>query len=213
MKANMSKQPRIVSSQGLRGIPRGQKQGFTVDQLQTLRDRLHGDLRALALLCVGVDSMLRSSDLRALKASTLQAPDGTIRDTFTIAMVKGGGKRTATCTLTPKAKEAVAALIAVTGKGNDDYLFTAADDPHATAPLCELTLQREVKRWARMLDLDATAYSSHSLRRTKASILYARTKDVAHIQELLAHRWLTSTQSYLGATRAAALDLARQHDV
>jgi site-specific recombinase XerD len=64
-----------------------------------------------------------------------------------------------------------------------------------------------------MLGLDPTDYSSHSLRRTKASILYARTKDIAHIQELLAHRWLTSTQSYLGATKTAALALARQHDV
>lgn len=209
----MSKQPRIVSSQGLKGVPRGQKAGFTVDQLQTLRERLQGDLRALALLCVGVDTLLRSSDLRALKVGTLQVADGAIRDTFTIAMVKGGGKRTATCTLTPKAKEAVAALIASTGKRDGDYLFTPTDNPHATAPICELTLQREVKRWARMLDLDTTAYSSHSLRRTKASILYARTKDIAHIQELLAHRWLTSTQSYLGATRAAALELARQHDV
>jgi integrase len=209
----MSTQPRIVNQQGLKGVPRGQKRGFTVEQLQLLRDRLQNDSRGLALLCVGIDTMLRSSDLRALKVSALRSPDGTIREQFTIAMAKGNYTRTATCTLSPKARAAIAGLINHTGKRDDDYLFTMLDDPHASSPLCEQSLQREVKAWALMLGLDATAYSSHSLRRTKAAILYARTKDVAHIQELLAHRWLTSTQAYLGATKAQALDLARQHDV
>lgn len=157
--------------------------------------------------------MLRSSDLRTLKVRALLAPDGTIRETFMVAMVKGGGKRAATCVLTPKTMEAVRALICQTGKRAEDYLFSAEGDPQAIAPVCEMTLQREVKAWARLLGLDPTDYSSHSLRRTKAAILYARTKDIAHIQELLAHRWLTSTQAYLGATQASALALARQHDV
>lgn len=197
----MSKQPRKPGN-------RGQRRGFTPEQLATLRNILvqRGDIRGLAMLCVGVDSMLRSSDLRALKV-------GTIRNatTFTVGMRKEGG-RSVTCTLTPKAQEAVAALLASTAKQDDDYLFTAHDAPHGT-PLCEQSLQGIVKGWARRLGLDASEYSSHSIRRSKAAIIYSRTKDVAHIQVLLGHRWITSTQAYLGASTSEALELARSHDV
>jgi len=55
-----------------------------------------------------------------------------------------------------------------------------------------------VKQWVSELDLDITQYGTHSLRRTKASLIYAKTKNLRAIQLLLGHSKLQSTIEYLG---------------
>ena len=146
--------------------------------------------------------MLRCSDLLALKVASVTASDGAVRDVFSTSMRKEGG-RTVTCVLTPKTRFALANYVAAAGLRDDDLLF----------PFCEKTLQRFVKAWATALGLDSALYSAHSLRRTKASIIYQRTKDIRNIQTLLGHKWITSTQSYLGTDQESAIRLACSHDV
>lgn len=67
-----------------------------------------------------------------------------------------------------------------------------------------------VKRWAADLGLDQTLYSTHSLRRTKASIIYAQTKNLRAIQLLLGHTKLESTIQYLRVELEDALRLSEQ---
>jgi len=112
-------------------------------------------------------------------------------------------QRLVTCVLTHNAKSALSAFIDSAGLSGEDLLF----------PFTERTLQRRVKEWAAQLGLDPSIYSSHSLRRTKASVIYDRTKDVERVRILLGHRWITSTQSYLGCSTDDALALARQHAI
>lgn len=192
----MSKQPRIVAP-----VSRGQKRGFSTEQLDTLRASLSSNLLELAVLNTAVDSMLRSSDLLSLTVA--QVMEGsTARPTFATGQRKDGN-RTVTCLLTAKTQASLAAYVQAAGLSHDAKLF----------PFCAKTLQRMVKAWASSLSLDAKEYSCHSLRRTKAKVLYERTKDIANIQTLLGHKWITSTQSYLGQNVDTAMHLASLHDV
>ncbi len=56
---------------------------------------------------------------------------------------------------------------------------------------------RIVDRWVREIGLDPAAYGTHSLRRTKASLIYRRTKNLRAVQLLLGHTKLESTVRYL----------------
>ena len=105
--------------------------------------------------------------------------------------------------LTPKTREAVAAHILNARISGDAFLF----------PICHRTLQRMVQGWARALGLPSEYYSAHSLRRTKAAHIYEATKDIRRIQLLLGHRWITSTQSYIGGDAADSIELALKFDI
>jgi integrase len=63
------------------------------------------------------------------------------------------------------------------------------------------------------IGLDFTAYGTHSLRRTKASLIYRRTKNLRAVQLLLGHAKLDSTIRYLGIEIDDALELAEQTEV
>ncbi|MBB5402584.1 integrase [Paraburkholderia sp. JPY162] len=72
---------------------------------------------------------------------------------------------------------------------------------------------RVVHRWIRSIGLDDTAYGTHSMRRTKASLIYRRTKNLRAIQLLLGHAKLESTVRYLGIEVDDALEMAEQTEV
>ncbi|WP_350029101.1 tyrosine-type recombinase/integrase [Caballeronia sp. GAFFF1] len=58
--------------------------------------------------------------------------------------------------------------------------------------------QRKVHRWVAALGLDPTAYRAHSMRRTKATLIYKRTTNLRAVQLLLGLSKLKSTVRYLG---------------
>jgi len=72
---------------------------------------------------------------------------------------------------------------------------------------------RLVARWVAMIDLDATAYGTHSLRRTKVALVYKRTGNLRACQLLLGHRKLESTVRYLGIEVDDALELSEQTEI
>ena len=63
------------------------------------------------------------------------------------------------------------------------------------------------------IGLDPTAYGTHSLRRTKASLVYRRTKNLRAVQLLRGHTKLESTVRYLGIEVDDALEIAEQTEV
>ena len=69
---------------------------------------------------------------------------------------------------------------------------------------------RIVHGWIRDIGLDSSAYGSHSLRRTKAALIYRRTHNLRAVQLLLGHTKIESTVRYLGVELDDALDLAEQ---
>ncbi|WP_341648899.1 tyrosine-type recombinase/integrase [Thauera humireducens] len=55
-----------------------------------------------------------------------------------------------------------------------------------------------VEHWVVAAGLDPSAYGTHSMRRTKATLIYKRTKNLRAVQLLLGHSKLESTVRYLG---------------
>jgi site-specific recombinase XerD len=64
-----------------------------------------------------------------------------------------------------------------------------------------------------MLKLDPALYSTHSVRRTKAAYLYAKTKNLAAVKELLGHATVAATGVYLGVSNEDARNLAKQFPI
>jgi integrase len=183
-------------------LKRGQKRPFTIAELEALRLQTAAEPLQRAILGVGIDTMLRASDLLSLRVSAVRDDAGSIRETFTVGQRKDTNRSVAV-SLTPKTREALAVHIATAGISGNAKLF----------PICHRTLQRMVQRWARAVGQDPAFYSAHSLRRTKASIIYQETKDIRRVQLLLGHKWITSTQVYVGGDQADAIALALKFDV
>lgn len=72
---------------------------------------------------------------------------------------------------------------------------------------------RIVKAWVEAIGLDPAMYGAHTMRRTKASRTYRRTKNLRAVQLLLGHTKLESTVRYLGVEVDDALEMAEQMEV
>ena len=72
---------------------------------------------------------------------------------------------------------------------------------------------RIVHQWVKEIGLNSAAYGTHTLRRTKASLIYRRTKNLRAVQLLLGHSKLESTVRYLGIEVDDALEMAEQTEV
>ena len=64
-----------------------------------------------------------------------------------------------------------------------------------------------------MIDLDPSLYGTHSIRRTKASLIYKRTKNLRAVQLLIGHTKLESTVRYLGVEVDDALEMAEHTEI
>jgi integrase len=94
---------------------------------------------------------------------------------------------------------------------SSDYLCgsRAKDDCHLTTR----QYARIVKKWIASIGLDVTSYGTHSMRRTKATWIYNKTKHLRAVQILLGHTKLESTVRYLGIEVDDALELSETIDI
>ena len=92
-----------------------------------------------------------------------------------------------------------------------DFLFPSR--LHTSPHLSTRQYARMVHRWVASIRLDDTAYGTHTMRRTKASLIYRRTKNLRAVQLLLGHTKLESTVRYLGIEVDDALEMAEQTEV
>jgi integrase len=70
-----------------------------------------------------------------------------------------------------------------------------------------------VSEWIDNVGLDSKLFGTHSLRRTKATLIYRRTGNLRAVQLLLGHTKIESTVRYLGIEVDDALSIAEQVDV
>jgi integrase len=113
--------------------------------------------------------------------------------------------------LTEQTRDAVAAWTGAAGLRADDYLFPGRADRRSH--LSTRQYPRLVAHWVAMLGLDPISYGTHSLRRTKATLIYQRTKNLRAVQLLLGQTKLESTVRYLGIEMEDALEIAEKTDV
>ncbi len=93
----------------------------------------------------------------------------------------------------------------------DDYLFPSR--VHKSGHISTRQYARIVHRWVSEIGLDTTNYGTHTMRRTKVSITYRRTKNLRAVQLLLGHTKLESTVRYLGIEVDDALEIAEQVEI
>ncbi|MGZ4980811.1 MAG: tyrosine-type recombinase/integrase [Methylobacter sp.] len=72
---------------------------------------------------------------------------------------------------------------------------------------------RIVEHWVKSIDLNPTAYGTHTMRRTNATLVYRRMKNLRAVQLLLGHTKLESTVRYLGIEVDDALEISEQTEI
>jgi integrase len=188
----------------------GQKAPFRPKDVWAMRARMAQEHRTrdLALLNLGIDSKLRGCDLVALRVRDLQH-GGQLAPRAIITQHKTG--RPVQFEITPPARDAVLAWIREAGLKSEDYLFPSRI--HRSPHICARQYARMLRGWVRDAGLDWTAYGTHSVRRTKAALIYQRTKNLRAVQLLLGHSKLESTVRYLGVDVHDALEISEQTEV
>ena len=188
----------------------GQKAPLTAQEIWSIRMRLQdeGRIRDLALFNLAIDSKLRACDLLQIRVSDISS-GGRINKRATITQQKTG--RPVRFEVTARTRKSITKWIEVSGPKSADYLFPSRinGSPH----LSTRQYSRIVESWVTWIGLDPTAYGTHSLRRTKATLIYRRTKNLRAVQLLLGHTNLDSTVRYLGIEIDDALEMSEQTDV
>jgi len=165
-------------------------------------------VRDLALFNLGIDSKLRACDLVRLRVSDVAQGGGVARRACILQQKTGSPVQ---FEIMPQTQETIADWVNYAELGINDYLFPSRfrDRSH----LSTRQYARILKSWVAMIGLDPSNYGTHSMRRTKASLIYRRTNNIRAVQLLLGHTKLESTVRYLGIEVDDALEMAEQTEV
>jgi integrase len=164
--------------------------------------------RDLALFNLAIDSKLRGCDLVALRVDDV-APNGYAVDRANVRQRKTG--RSVRFELTEVTREAVDDYLWVSGRQAGQCLFPGRRGPDAH--LTTRQYARLVADWVSGIGLDPLKYATHSMRRTKATLIYRRTGNLRAVQLLLGHTKIESTVRYLGVEVDDALEIAEKIEV
>jgi integrase len=193
------------------GVKRiGQRRPLRLEQVWAIRVRLElsGNIKELALFNMAIDSMLRACDLVKLLVRDICHGDE-IQSRAQVIQKKT--HKPVQFEITQKTRNAVKNLIDQEGLTFDDYLFKSRQ--RNSIHLSTRQYLRIVDAWVTSIGLDKVVYGTHSMRRTKASIMYKETKNLRAIQILLGHTKIDTTVRYLGVEVDDALELAEKIDV
>jgi integrase len=187
----------------------GQKLPLKLQQIWAIRIRLElfNKIRDLALFNLAIDSKLRGCDLVALKVNDV-AHGKTIQSRAIIVQQKTGTP--VQFEITESTRFSLSALIEHHKLSSYDYLFKSRIQ--SSEHISTRQYGRIVDNWVSSIGLDHTQYGTHSVRRTKPSLIYKKTKNLRACQLLLGHRKLESTVRYLGIEVDDALEVSEGID-
>jgi integrase len=188
----------------------GPKPPLQPKHVWAIRTRLQiaGRTRDLALFNLAIDSKLRGCDLVRVKVEDI-APHGYAVDRATVRQNKTG--RPVRFEITEQTRQAIDEYLAVSRSSAGEFLFQV----RRSNSRCLSTRQyaRLLSGWIASIGLDPALFGTHSLRRTKATLIYRRTGNLRAVQLLLGHTKVESTVRYLGIEVDDALAIAEQIDV
>lgn len=188
----------------------GQKTPFKLKEIWAIRIRLQlgHRTRELAMFDLGLDGKLRACDLVKLRVRDICHGD---RISPRAMVMQQKTSRPVQFEITQPTREAVGEWIKEANLNLDDFLFPSRihESPH----LGTRQYARIVDSWVKEIGLDPAGYGTHSMRRTKASLIYRRTKNIRAVQLLLGHSKLESTVRYLGIEVEDALEMAEQTEI
>jgi integrase len=188
----------------------GQKPPLKLKDIWTIRIHLQNAnaTRDLALFNLAIDSKLRGCDLISLRVRDISHGN----QILTRAMViQRKTQRPVQSELTEGTRAAVAKWLEASQLNGADFLFTSRVS--TSEHLSTRQYARIVHGWAEKAGLDPTVYGTHSLRRTKATLIYKKTKNLRAVQLLLGHSKLESTVRYLGIEVDDALEISEQTEI
>jgi integrase len=188
----------------------GQKPALKMKEVWSIRARLElkKRVRDLPLFNLAIDSKLRACDLTRLKVEDIAA-GGEVKTRGIIVQKKTG--RPVQFEITEQTRTAVTNLIRRHYLRSADYLFPSrlANSPH----LSTRQYARIVQGWVASIGLNPATYGTHSLRRTKAALIYRKTGNLRAVQLLLGHSKLESTVRYLGVEVDDAIAISEGVDL
>jgi integrase len=188
----------------------GQKSPLKLKDIWAIRFHLQQGrrIRDLALFNLAIDSKLRGCDLVDLHVRDISHGNQIMSRAI---VMQQKTKRPVQFEITEQTREAVTAWIAKANLNSEQYLFPSrlSKSPHITTR----QYVRIVHRWVESIGLDPADYGTHTMRRTKATLIYRTTKNLRAIQLLLGHSRLESTVRYLGIEVDDALEIAEQTEI
>tara|TARA_R110001606_G_scaffold361098_1_gene514177 strand:- start:406 stop:1038 length:633 start_codon:yes stop_codon:yes gene_type:complete len=192
------------------GVNVGPKRPFTQKQIWAIRFFLDREqrLRDRALFDLAIDSKLRGCDLVQLQIGDLVSGPN-IRKRAAITQQKTG--RPVQFEIAADARGSLFAWLERRGGSVANYVFPSRVDH--TRHLSTRQYARLVDEWVEAIGLRMEEYGTHSLRRTKASIIYKATGNLRAIQILLGHSKIENTVRYLGVDIEYALTLAEKTEI
>lgn len=188
----------------------GQKPALKPKEIWAIRFQLRStqSVRDLAMFNLALDSKLRAIDLVALRIRDVANGLSILSRAM---IIQRKTKKPVKFEITEDTRESLKSWLNMRGGFADDFVF----------PSCRLkswhlsTRQyaRLLHRWIDSIGLDSTLYGTHSMRRTKASLIYKRTRNLRAVQLLLGHSKLESTVRYLGIDEDDALEISERMEI
>jgi integrase len=173
---------------------------FMLDRERRLRDR--------ALFDLAIDSKLRGCDLVKVRIGDLVS-GGRVRNRAMVIQQKT--KRPVQFELLEPARSSLFAWLERRGGSLENYAFPSRVD--RLDHLSTRQYSRLVEEWVSGIGLRKEDYGTHSLRRTKAALIYKQTGNLRAVQILLGHSKIETTVRYLGVEVEDALTLAEATEV
>ena len=173
---------------------------FHLEQERRVRDR--------AMFDVAIDSKLRGCDVVKLRISDVTV-GGQVRQRSMVVQQKTGTP--VTFEISETARESLRAWLTIREGKPGEFLFPSRID--RSSHISTRQYARLVDEWVAAIGLDPALFGTHSLRRTKASLVYKRTGNLRAVQILLGHTKIESTVRYLGLDLEDALAMSEGTDI
>ena len=188
----------------------GQRPPLRLPEIWAIRVQLEiaQKIRDLALFNLAIDSKLRGCDLVKLRVMDISNSSGI---TSRAMVLQQKTQLPVKFEITDRTQQSLEKWIIKAGLKYGDFLF-----PSRVRTLDHISTRqyaRLVKSWVTLAGLEPSIYGTHSLRRTKATLIYKRTKNLRAVQLLLGHTKIESTVRYLGIEVDDALEMAEQTEV
>ncbi len=188
----------------------GQKPPLKIREIWSIRTKLEmsNKIRDLAMFNLALDSKLRGCDLVKLRVSDVMN-GSTVQNRAMVMQQKT--HKSVQFELGKNTREAVECWIRLKGLNGGDFLFGSR--VRTGEHISRRQYARIVHSWVTLAGLDTANYGTHSMRRTKPTLIYKKTKNLRAIQLLLGHSKLESTVRYLGIDTDDALEVAEQMEI
>ncbi len=173
-----------------------------------IRLQLSKQVRELAMFNLAIDSKLRGCDLVDLLVRDISQGSQILQRAI---VMQHKTHRPVQFEITEQTRDAVTVWISKAHLKSDQFLFPSRihDSPH----ISNRQYAKIVDQWVMSIGLDPNSYGTHTMRRTKATLIYRRAKNLRAVQLLLGHLKLESTMRYLGIEVDDALVISEQTEV